>query len=120
MATPGYIESLTGNLEPDLRAAFKRVFDYTLRNLRFGPVSNQTRTENFQVYALTGTTSSVANQEFTLAHGLGRVPYWVMPVLPVDAVNTSLPTLTVTRAADASRIYLSSPSTSVAIALWVE
>lgn len=120
MATPGYIESLTGTLEADLRLAFKRVFDYVLRNLRFGPVAHQTRTENFQAYYYTATTPATANQEFSIAHGLGRVPYVLIPVLSLDSINQSIVPLTVSRAADASRLYLASSSTSAAIAVMVE
>ena len=61
MATPGYIESLVGNLDPPLRAALVRIFDYVLRNLRFGPVVNQARTENFQSYYYTTTTPATAS-----------------------------------------------------------
>ena len=120
MATPGYIESLVGNLDPPLRASLVRIFDYVLRNLRFGPVTNQVRTENFQAYYLTGTTPAVANQEFSLAHGLGRVPYVLIPVLSLDSVNQAIVPLQVSRAADASRVYLKSSSTSAAIAIMVE
>ncbi len=74
MATPGYIESLVGNLEAPLRAALVRVFDYVLRNLRFGPVTHQVRAENFQAYYLVTTTPATANEEFTIAHALGREP----------------------------------------------
>jgi len=120
MATVGYVESLTGPLESPVRVALKRIFDYVLRNLRFGPVAHQTRTENFQAYYLTGTTPATAGQEFSIAHGLGRVPYLVLPVLALDAVNSAIVPLTVTRAADVNRIYLSSSSTSTAIAIMVE
>lgn len=120
MATPGYIESLVGNLEAPLRAALVRVFDYVLRNLRFGPVSHQVRTENFQAYYFTATTPATANEEFSVAHGLGRVPYVLIPVLSLDSVNQAIVPLSVSRAADASRLYLKSSSTSAAIAIMVE
>lgn len=120
MATPGYIESLVGNLEAPLRAALVRVFDYVLRNLRFGPVTNQARTENFQAYYFVTTTPADANQEFSVAHGLGRVPYVLIPVLSLDSVNQAIVPLQVSRAADASRLYLKSSSTSAAIAIMVE
>jgi hypothetical protein len=120
MATPGYIDSLVGNLEAPLRAALVRVFDYVLRNLRFGPVTHQARTENFQAYYLTGTTPATANTEFSIAHGLGRVPYVLIPVLSLDSVNQAIVPLAVSRAADASRVYLTSSSTSAAIAVMVE
>jgi hypothetical protein len=51
---------------------------------------------------------------------LGRVPYVLIPVLSLDSVNQTLPDLTVSRAADASRFYLKSSSTSAAIAVMVE
>lgn len=120
MATPGYVETLTGNLEAPLKGAFKRIFDYVLRNLRFGPVANQVRTENFQAYYLTGTTAAVANQEFSLAHGLGRIPYLLIPVVSLDSVNQAIVPLTVSRPADAFRIYLKSATVSAAIAVMVE
>jgi hypothetical protein len=120
MATPGYIESLTGSLEADLRVALKRIFDYVLRNLRFGPVANNVRTENFQCYYYTATTPATANQEFSISHGLGRVPYVLIPVLSLDSVNQAIVPLLVSRPADASRLYLQSSSTSAAIAVMVE
>jgi hypothetical protein len=120
MATPGYVESLIGGLEADLRGALKRVFDYVLRNLRFGPVTNQVRTENFQAYYYTTTTPATANEEFSVAHGLGRVPYVLIPVLSLDSINQAIVPLQVSRAADASRFYLKSSSTSAAIAVMVE
>lgn len=120
MATPGYIESLVGNLEAPLRAALVRVFDYVLRNLRLGPVANSTRSENLAAYYYTTTTPATANEEFSVAHGLGRVPYVLIPVLSLDSINQAIVPLTVSRAADASRFYLKSSSTSAAIAILVE
>jgi len=120
MANPAYIESLTGGLEPPLKLAFKRCFDYVLRNLRLGPVVHQTRTENLQAYYLTGTTPAVAGQEFSIAHGLARVPYVLIPVLALDAIGQEIVPLRVTRAADESRIYLSSSAVSAALAVMVE
>lgn len=120
MATPGYIESLVGNLEAPLRLALTRIFDYVLRNLRFGPVTNQVRTENFQAYYYTTTTPATANEEFSVAHGLGRVPYVLIQVLSLDSVNQAIVPVQVSRAADASRFYLKSSSTGVSVAFMVE
>lgn len=120
MANPAYIESLTAGLDSPTRLAFKRVFDYVLRNLRFGPVVHQDRTENLQAYYLSSTTPATANEEFTIAHGLARTPYVLIPVLGLDAVNSQIVPLTVSRAADEYRIYLKSSSTSAAIAVMVE
>ena len=120
MAESGYVESILGGLAADIKRSVASAFTYVLDNLRLGPFDAGTRAKNFQWYWLSGTTSSNANVEFSIAHGLGRAPYVALPVLPLNAVNTQLVTLQVTRAADASRIYLSSPSTSAAIALLVE
>ena len=120
MATPGYIESLAGGLDRDLRVALRRIFDYVLRNLRIGPVVHQTRAENWQAYFLTATTPATANQEFSIAHGLATTPHTLIPVLGLDAVNQSLVPLTVSRAADANRVYFISASTSVVFWVYVE
>jgi hypothetical protein len=120
MATPGYIDSLIGALDKDVKLALKRIFEYVLRNLRLGPVAHQEKSENLQAYYLLSTTAAEANQEFSVAHGLGRVPYVVVPVLSLDSVNQQIVPLRVSRAADASRIYLASSSTSAAIAMLVE
>lgn len=120
MANPAYIESLTGGLPAEHRLAWKRVADYLLRNLRLGPVSHQGRSENLQAYYYTATTPATANEEFSIAHGLGRIPYVLLPVLSLESVNQQIVPLAVSRAADASRIYLKSASTSAAIAVLVE
>lgn len=120
MADSGYVEAILGGIAADVRRSVAGAFDYVLANLRLGPFDAGTRSQNFQWYWLSGTTSSNANTEFSIAHGLGRTPYLVLPVLPLDQVNAQLVPLTVTRAADANRIYLSSSSTSAAVALLVE
>lgn len=120
MANASYVESLLGGLDRDLRAAFKRVHDYILANLRFGPAAHQTRAVNFQSYYLTSTTPTTANEEFSVAHGLGRAPYILIPVLPLNEVGSATVNLQVTRAADASRVYLRSPSTNVPVWMMVE
>jgi hypothetical protein len=120
MANSSYVQSLLGGLATDMRAAFKNVFDYVLQNLRFGPVAHQTRAENFQAYYLTSTTPATANQEFSIAHGLGIKPYVLLSVLPLDQVGAATVDLQVSRAADNSRIYLKSPSTSAVVYVLVE
>lgn len=120
MATASYVESLVGPLPPEQRQVFKRVFDYVLNNLRLGPVEHQVRAENLQAYYLTSTTSTTANTEFSIAHGLGRTPYVAVPVLPLDAVGAQIVPLVVTRAADTQRLYLRSSSTNAVITLLVE
>jgi hypothetical protein len=120
MADASYVKSLVGALANDVKLALGQAFTYVLDNLRFGAVEHQTRATNFQAYYLTGVTSSNALQEFSIAHGLGRAPYVAFPVLPLDQIGAQLAPLQVSRAADNSRIYLKSASTSAAIALLVE
>jgi hypothetical protein len=120
MADASYIKSLFGGVSDDVKKAADQAFTYLLGNLRLGPFTQGKRATNFQWYWLSGTTHADANTEFSVAHGLGRTPYVVLPVLPLDQVNARIVTLQVTRAADASRIYLSSASTSAVIALLVE
>jgi hypothetical protein len=121
MASSSYAKSLLGGLPAEIKTALARVFEYLLDgNVRFGPVEHQTRTTNFAGVYLLGTTASVAATEFTLAHGLATVPRVLWPVLDPQAVGGQLVSLTVTRAADGVRVYLSSPSTSAPIAVYCE
>ena len=120
MADESYVKSLVGNLSNDIKLAMSNVFTYVLNNLRFGAVEHQTRARNFQCYWLTSTTAATADEEFSIAHGLGRTPYVAFPVLPLDQVGARAVPLRVTRAADNHRIYLSSSSTSAPVALLVE
>src|SRR3990167_6404131 len=120
MADSSYVKSLFGQVSADVKLAADRAFTYVLANLRFGAVEHQTRATNFQAYWLTGTTSSVAGTEFSIAHGLGRTPVVAFAVAPLDAVNTQLVPLSVSRAADVNRIYFTSTSTGAAFALLVE
>ena len=121
MSSPGYVESLIGGLEATTKRALVEAFRYILPNTRFGPVEHQTKSENFQGYFLI-STSAASTAEFSIEHGLGRIPYLVKPVLPMDLVGARVIPLTVTRAADAQRIYLKTDagSTSAAFALYVE
>lgn len=108
MANPSYAATLLGGVKAELKAALNAVFEYVLTNLRFGHATPGTRAENFQLYAVEGTTHDTADTEFSIAHGLGAAPYLLIPVLPLDTVNAEIVPLRVTRAADAQRIYLAS------------
>ena len=118
MANSSYVESFFGGLDAPIRRALKQTFDYVLKDIRLGRA--QGAAQNFPGVFITGTTDAVANTEFTIAHGLGRTPYLAFPVLALDAIGAGTPRLQVSRAADASRIYLKSPDTAVAVTLYVE
>lgn len=120
MADAAYIKSLMGELDAKVKKAFTPIWDYLLANIRIGRPIDRTRSTNLQAYFYTVTTPAVADKEFSVAHGLGTTPYLAMQVLPLDAVNATVVPLTVTRAADASRIYLSSSTASAPITLLVE
>ena len=119
MADIGSVEAEFGSLPPDHKRALVAAFRYVLRNLSFGAVEHQKPATNFQAYYLTTTTASVANTEFSVAHGLGGAPHMLIPVLDVSAVGSQIVPLTVSRAADDKRIYLKSSSTSAALAVLV-
>lgn len=121
MATSSYAKSLLGGLAADVKTAFSRVFDYVLEgNLRFGPVEHQKRTENFAGIYVNVTTPSVADTEFTVAHGLNAKPRVMWQVLDPQALGAKLVRLEVSRVADDTRLYLRSPETSAGITLYVE
>ena len=120
MSVTGYVESLLGAFPPELKKAMTEITRYVLPNTQFGPVSHQAKATNFQAVYVSSTTSSTANDEFSIVHGLGRTPYLILPALPLDAVGGSIVRLQVSRVADSQRVYLRSPDTSAVIALYLE
>ncbi len=126
MAKASFATSLVGGLTADLRQAFQAFATYFFNNLRFGvpttraEQSDAARAENFQLFCLSSTTPSTALTEFSIAHGLGVTPYLLLPCLNLQNVNEQIVPLQVSRAADASRIYLKSTSTSAVVRFYVE
>ena len=120
MADVAYIKSLFSGTPDAVKKAADGAFTYLLGNLTLGAPDEARRSKNFQWYWFSGTTSSVANTEFSIAHGLGRVPSVILPVLPLASVGAQMVPLQVSRAADVNRIYLKSSSTSAAITVLVE
>lgn len=120
MADSSYVKSLFGGVEAEVKKAADAAFTYVLANLKLGPFNEGRRALNFQWYWFTGTTAANAGQEFSIAHGMGRIPMVVIPILPLDQVNAQIVPLQVSRAADVNRIYLTSSSTSAAFAVLVE
>lgn len=120
MADIAYVESAFGPTDAKTKKASVDSFRYVLGDLSLGAPDEARRSKNFRWYWFSVTTSSVANQEFSIAHGLQRVPSVIIPVLPLDAVGAKTVNLEVSRAADMNRIYLKSASTSAPITLLVE
>ena len=120
MATRGYVLSLLGGVDSTTKLALTNVFEYVLPNTKFGPVSHQAKSESFQGYFVASTTASTSNDEFSIVHGLGRVPYLALPVLRLDSTGQQLVSLAVSRAADGQRVYLRSTSVSAPFDLYLE
>lgn len=121
MAALGSLESLCQALPEAIR---RQMIAYTREwatSLRFGaPASSAVKAENFAGGLVPFVTSAVANSEVAVAHGLGRIPRLVIPLLPMDTVNATLPVLTVTKAADATYFYVKSATTSASAWVYCE
>lgn len=120
MAQSSYVESQLGGVDATLKRALKAIFDYVLSNLRFGPIEANTRAENLTGRYYHGTTHATPNTEFSVKHELQVKPYMAVQVIDLTTVNSVHLQLTVTKAADAERIYLSSPVASATFAIYVE
>ena len=117
MASKGYVIALLNQLESSVKKALQPAFDHVLTDFILGTA---TKAANFRWVKVTGTTSSNANTEFNILHGLGTAPTWIVPALDLSQVNSQIVPLTVSRAPDESRIYLTSSSTGAAFTAWVE
>ena len=117
MASKGYVAAILNQLPSEQKKALQPAFDHVLDTLVLG---SATKAANFQWVKVTGTTDATANTEFSIAHGLGVVPKWVIPVLDLGSVGSQLVPLAVSRAPDEMRIYLTSGSTSAAFTAMVE
>lgn len=121
MADFGNVETmLAGVSDQPLRRVLKSVFQYVLKDVRFGRAEDGDPSKNFGAGFYTATTPAVAGTEFSIAHGFGRTPYLLIPVLPLDTVNATIVPLTVSRAADEGRVYLTSTEASAPITVYLE
>lgn len=120
MAVPGFAEALLGGLEADIKRVLTELVRYVLPNNKFGPPDHQTKSESFQAYYVRSTTASTSNDEFSILHGMGRTPYAAMPMLDLGSTGGQLIGLTITRAADAQRVYFRSTSVSAPFVLLLE
>jgi hypothetical protein len=121
MADFGFVQNtLAGLTDSGPRKIFEAVFRYVLRDIRFGRGTSGEPSTNMGGGFFSGTTPSIANTEFSIVHTFGRTPYLVIPVLPLNQVNAKIVRLTLSKAADASRIYLKSPDTDAPVFLYLE
>ena len=121
MSDLGSIELKLGGVEDmTLRRILFSIFQKLVPDTRFGRAEAGEAAQNFGGGFFFGTTPGTANTEFIISHSFGRTPYLLIPVLPLDQVNARIVPLTVTRAADARNIYLSSPEEDAAIFVYLE
>lgn len=121
MASIGYVRTLLAGLPEVPKRIMTQVMEHLMGNLRFGPVDHHKRAENFQAYFVSSTTASDTS-EFSVVHGLATTPRFVMPVLDPSLAGATLPVLTISKAADARRLYFKAAagSTNVAFSVLVE
>lgn len=123
MADRGLVETeIQGLSQEKDKPIWKRIFNEMLK-MSVGPVdasAGSRASTNFRGH-LYGpiTTPAVAETEFSVNHRFGSTPYLVIPVLPNETDAQIVP-LTWTRAWDAKRIYLSSPTESAQIYFYLE
>jgi hypothetical protein len=117
MATKGAIDLYVNALPEDIRYPIRQALYYIMDNWRLG---DGVRAENAQWYPVESTTASVANTEFVIKHNLATTPGRFIPVLRLNEVNDQIVPLTVSRAADATNVYLKSSSTSAVFSGFLE
>lgn len=122
MADLGFVLEQIKGFPADMQPGLIRIFREVLSNQRFGHPSGEQPdpSTNFGAGFFEGTTPATPNTEFSIPHGFGRVPYLLLPVLPLDVVNGRMVDLKVTKAADNKRVYLSSSVASAAITVFIE
>lgn len=121
MAALGGLESLIGSLPAESRRVMTELLRALVPFLRFGPVEHASKCENMAGVTIVSTTASDTG-EFTIAHGLGRAPYRLMPCLDLNSSGMDLVTFHVTRPADATRLYLkvAAGDTGKVFAMYIE
>jgi hypothetical protein len=120
VADYGNVESKLAGIEPSLRRVLSAIFQYVLKDIRFGRAEDSIASKNLGGGFFTATTPVAINTEFVISHTFGRIPYLLIPVLPLDTVGAKIVRLTVTQPADASRVFLSSPDSNCPIRVFLE
>ena len=111
---------MSGIPDERTRRILVQVFEHVLGNLRFGVPEHQERATNFQSYFIDSTTSTTADAQFSVSHGLATTPRFAFQVLDLSSTQSKMVRLQVARAADSQRVYLNSPETSARVFLLVE
>lgn len=120
MADSGIVNTYWAGTDNAVRKAAKAAFQYILRNLKLGPVEDQSIAGNMGGIWYEVKTSSVANQEFSIQHQQNQVPTMIIPGAPLNVVGASIVPMEVSQAADNMRVYLKSTSTGATAYVYVE
>lgn len=117
MSSKGFVATLLNPLPADEKKVLVPAFDHVMDDAILGTA---TKAANFRWVRVTGTTPSVAFTEFSIAHGLGVAPTWIIPALDLSVINSQLVPLYVTRVPDAQRVYLGSSFTDAGFTVFLE
>ena len=121
MASIGYLESLLNTLPAAVKTPLVAFTREAFKTLQFGaPSTEAVAATNLHGHLVPVTTAGVSGQEVAVAHKLGRVPRMLLNFVSLDTVNATLVPLTVTKAADATYLYLSSTVTGASTHVYVE
>lgn len=117
MSSKGALDLYINALPQEIRYPIQQALYYISDNWRLG---DGDKAENAAWYAFESTTASIANTEFTIAHGIGSTPGRLIPVLRLNEVGDQIVPLVVSRAADNQNVYLKSTSTSAVFSGFLE
>ncbi len=120
MASFGLIQSALNGLPANLRSALTTAFSELANRLSLAPTEDAMKSPNCSAWRFDTTTAATVNGEFIIAHGRGVAPKALIPILPLTATSYQVVPLTQSRAADAERIYLSSPTVNARVSVLVE
>ena len=117
MSSKGYVQSLLNTLDDASKRVLTLAFEHVQDTFQLGAGVKAT---NARWYRQTLVTSSNAGTEFSFDHGLDAAPALLIPVLDLSAVGSQLVPLTVSRAPDVRKVYLTSTSTGATMTVYVE
>ena len=120
MANTSFVNSKLAPFAGAQKSALTSIFDYILKDIRFGRCDPGGGITNIAVYGFEGRTHATPDTEFSIEHGMKVTPRLLIPALSLGTVNQELVPLKVTREADAERIYLSSSVADAPIRVLVE
>lgn len=121
MASIGYIKTILNRLtDSKTKNALTQAFEHLCDTVQIGGIEHQEKAVNLKMVRLDSTTATVADEEFSIMHGLSVAPLFAIPLVPLNSSGTWSVRLKVSRPADASRMYFRSPDTNAPFSVLVE